>query len=100
MRASGLRLHECLLRWSEVDWTGGQIVKLGKRGQRVTVPITSDIRDVLWPLRGHHPEMVFTYPNVAQSRAKLARRPITYGGLQTLLATAAHTRWCRGLPLP
>src|SRR5262245_37265608 len=59
-RASGLRLRECLLRWDEVDWSARQIRKLGKGGRLVTVPITSEIREILWPLQGHHPEMVFT----------------------------------------
>jgi hypothetical protein len=37
-RACGLRLNECLLRWSEVNWSTRQIVKLGKGGKRITVP--------------------------------------------------------------
>jgi integrase len=90
-RASGLRLDECLLKWSELE--GKQIVKLGKGGKRVTVPITSEIADILRPLRGHHPEMVFTYvPKRMASDAQilnsdharnLPRRPLTYGGVQT-----------------
>jgi integrase len=79
-RASGLRLAECLLRWSEVNWGAGQIVKLGKGGKRITKPITSEIRDILWPLQGHHAEFVFTY--VGQ-RVGDGRRPITYAGVQT-----------------
>jgi hypothetical protein len=27
---SGLRLNECLLKWSEVNWQGGQKIKAGK----------------------------------------------------------------------
>ena len=59
--ASGLRLNECLLRWSEVNWEARKIEKQGKGDKRVSVPITDTIREILWPLRGHHPEMVFTY---------------------------------------
>jgi integrase len=82
--ASGLRLSECILRWSEVDWSTRQIVKFGKGGRRVTVPITSDIRELLWPLRGHHPEYVFTYlcQKKGCCRIKGQRYPITYGGVQ------------------
>jgi integrase len=81
-RASGLRLNECLLRWSEVDWSARQIRKPGKGGRYVTVAITSEIRETVWPLRGHHPEFVFTY--VPQRRdGGNERRPITYGGVQT-----------------
>jgi integrase len=84
-RASGLRLAECLLRWSEVGWSAGQIVKLGKGGKRVTVPITSEIRALLWPLRGHHPKFVFTYvcEHAEHSRIKGERYPITRRGVQT-----------------
>jgi integrase len=78
-RASGLRLTECLLRWSEVDFGTRQIRKLGKRGLQVGCPITSEIREILWPLRGHHPEFVFTY---VEATSKL-RRPLTYAGVQS-----------------
>jgi integrase len=84
-RASGLRLRECFLRWSEIDWSARQIVKLGKGGRRVTVPITETIREILWPLRGHHPDFVFTY--VAQRtrdrRVQGARYPLNYYGVQS-----------------
>jgi integrase len=83
-RASGLRLSECLsLRWSEVETR--QIVKLGKGGQRVTVPLTSEIRDIIRPLRGHHPEFVFTFvcEHPGGSRIKGQRYPLTRGGLQS-----------------
>jgi integrase len=84
-RASGLRQRECLLRWSEVDWSARQIVKLGKGGRRITVPITSAIREILWPLRGPHPEMVFTYVCERRGHARVRgqRYPITYTGVQT-----------------
>jgi len=88
-RASGLRLRECFLRWSEVDWSARAIVKLGKGGRRVPVPITPTIREILWPLRGQHPEFVFTY--VCQrhgagphaGRIKGQRYPLTYHGVQS-----------------
>jgi integrase len=83
-RASGLRLQECLLRWSEINWSTKQISKLGKGGKLVTAQITDTIREILWPLRGHHPESVFTY--VAQrtrdSRVQGERHPLTYSGVK------------------
>jgi integrase len=79
-RASGLRLAECLLKWSEVE--GKQIVKLGKGGKRVTVPITSEIADILRPLRGHHPEFVFTYVR-ERGENKGRRYPLNYDSVQT-----------------
>jgi integrase len=83
-RASGLRLDECLLKWSEVDWSTGQIVKRGKGDRTVTVPITSEIREILWPLRGHHPEFVFTYvpQRTLPTVGNADRRPLTYAGVQ------------------
>jgi integrase len=84
---SGLRLNECLLRWSEVNWEGRQIVKTGKGGRRITVPITPLIRDILWPLRGRHPEFVFTYvakrTRKGTDLVKGQRYPVTYSGLKT-----------------
>ena len=83
-RASGLRLAECLLRWSEIDWSARQIVKLGKGGKRVTVPLTPEIRDIIGPLRGHHPEFVFTYvPRIISTKDGNSRRPLTYVGIQS-----------------
>jgi len=81
-RASGLRLNECLLRWSEVHWEARQIRKLGKGGRLVTVPITPTIREILWPLQGHHPEFVFTFiaDRTACGRVKGRRYPMTRGG--------------------
>ena len=84
-RASGLRLRECLLRWSEVDWGARQIRKLGKGGKLVTAPITPTIREILWPLRGHHAEHVFTYEaqRTREGRVKGERHPLTYHGVKT-----------------
>lgn len=84
-KASGLRLRECLLKWDEVDWTARRIVKLGKGGKRVSVPITDAVRAVLWPLRGQHPIYVFTYvaKRSRDKRAKGERYPLTYDGVKT-----------------
>lgn len=82
--ASGLRLRECLLRWSEVNWSAGQIQKLGKGGKLVTVPITPTIRAILWPLQGHHSEHVFTYiaKRTRGGRVQGQRYPLTYSGVK------------------
>jgi integrase len=84
-RASGLRLRECLLCWSEVDWSARRIVKLGKGGRRITVPITSTIREILWPLRGNHPEHVFTFvaDRTVDGRVKGRHYPMTYHGVRS-----------------
>jgi integrase len=90
-RASGMRLRECLLTWSEVDWAGRQIRKPGKGGKLVTVPITSTIREILWPLRGQHPESVFTFvaqrtrrcPKTGERFIRGHHYPMTYAGVRS-----------------
>ena len=85
--ASGLRRKECQLKWSEVYWDTKQIVKPGKGGRTETVEITDTIREILWPLRGHHDKMVFTYvaarTRKTQGLIKGQRYPITYSGLKS-----------------
>jgi integrase len=83
-RASGLRLHECLLRWSEVDWGTREISKPGKGGRTVKVKITATIREILWPLRNHHPDFVFTYKaqRTRDGHVKGKRYPLTYSGVK------------------
>jgi len=82
--ATGMRQSECLLRWSQVDWGARQIRRSGKGGKLVTLPITPTIREILWPLRGQHPEHVFSYVAVRTHRGwvKGRRYPITLAGLR------------------
>lgn len=85
-RASGLRLAEAVtLAWSEVDWSARQIRKRGKGDRLVTVPITSEIRELIWPLRGHHSEAVFTYvcERAEHGRVRGQRYPMTRAGVQS-----------------
>ena len=84
--ATGLRLTECVtLKWSEVDWHARRIRKPGKGGRTVTAPITDALRVILWPLRGHHPDFVFTYiaEHTQEGRVKGERYPVTVTGLKT-----------------
>jgi integrase len=84
-RATGLRLRECFLSWPEVDWDSRQIIKTGKGGRRITIPLTSTVRDILWPLRGHHATQVFTFvaKRTIGEYVEGRRYPITYGGLKS-----------------
>jgi integrase len=84
VRATGQRKSECFtLHWSEVNWETRQIKRKGKGERTIIVPITDAIREILWPLRGHHPDRVFTY--VAQQtrgdKVRGERYPITKSGL-------------------
>jgi integrase len=61
-RASMKRLHECYtLEWGHVKWELGVIERAGKGGKTARVPITDTIREILWPLRGQHDRLVFTF---------------------------------------
>jgi integrase len=84
---TGLRLNECLLKWSEVNWEAAEIRKPGKGGKWIVTSIDATVRDILWPLRGHHPEFVFTYVAAralkGRGLVKGERYPITYHGLKT-----------------
>src|SRR5262245_26346352 len=85
-KASGMRLNECVtLSWSEVDWGARQITKHGEGGKLVAVPITDEIRRILWPLRGDHPERVFTYVAERTRAGRVAgeRYPLTHSGTKT-----------------
>ncbi len=91
VRATGMRQRECVtLRWSEVNWGTRQIVKLGKGGRRIIFPITPAIRAILWPLQGHHPELVFTY--IAQRTLK---GRMIEGGRYPMTMSGVKTRWRR-----
>jgi integrase len=89
-RVTGLRLRETLITWPQVNWQAGQIVTKGKGGKIVTTPITPTVRAILEPLKGHHPESVFTYvaergrnPRTGAPLVKGQRYPITYAGAKS-----------------
>jgi integrase len=88
VRASGLRQKECItLKWSEVNFSTRQIVRTGKGGRRVVFPITETIREILFPVQGHHPEYVFTYRaiygNKLLGRVRGKRYPLTISGAKS-----------------
>jgi integrase len=90
--ASGCRLAEPVaLRWSHIDWKALTVTIHGKGDKRETIPLGDELRAILAPLRGHHPEHVFTYvgqrtrknPKTGKTITKGKRYPITYEGLKT-----------------
>jgi integrase len=92
VRASGLRQRECVtLRWSEVNFGTKQIVRTGKGGRRITFPITDTIREILFPLQGHHAEFVFTYVAALNYR----RRDIVRGRRYPLTIVGTKSAWLR-----
>lgn len=85
VRLTGLRLNETLLTWDQVNWSAATITRKGKGGKIVATPITEAVREVLEPLRGHHPKAVFTYRCIRgrKDRKRGQRYPITYGGAKS-----------------
>lgn len=90
-QASGLRRRNLLLTWPQVDWGAGVIRVIQKGDKPHVVPITPEITEILWPLRGHHETFVFTFvaqrsrrnPKTGQEYRRGQRYPITYEGLGT-----------------
>jgi integrase len=84
---TGLRRAETLIRWENVNWQAKTITTVGKRGRLVSTPITEAVAAVLEPLKGHHPEFVFTYvaKRTIKGRkiVKGVRYPISYEGGKT-----------------
>jgi hypothetical protein len=82
---TGLRRAETLIRWSNVNWLTKTIMTVGKGGRAVATPITPAVTELLEPLRGHHPEFVFTYTaeRTKGEQTKGRRYPITYEGGKT-----------------
>jgi len=88
VRATGMRQAECVkLKWSEVNFGTRQITKLGKGGRRLVFQIAPTIREILFPLQGHHPEYVFTYVSErtrkGEHRVCGQRYPMTLAGVKT-----------------
>jgi integrase len=89
---TGFRLGECVnLTWSDIDFGDLSISVVGKGDKKGVVPITPDVRDFLWDLRGHHPDKVFTY--VAQR--DLPQRKIVKGERYPVTREGLKTRWRR-----
>ena len=83
--ASGLRLNNCLLKWSEIDWEGGRLKVVQKGGRVHSMPLSRDMRAILSACRGHDETWVFTFPlrrRDKQRRVLGERYPVTYYGLQ------------------
>jgi len=93
---SGCRRTEAVtLTWDRVDWGARAITMVGKGDRTRIVPITSQIRGLLWPLRGHHPTAVFTYeaqrPMPARKIARGDRVPMTVNGFKKLWRNVRET---------
>jgi integrase len=78
-RASGKRKRECFtLEWSHVKWDAVIIERPGKGEKVVRVPITNTIREIIWPLRGQHPQFVFTFVAERTADKVIRGKPYRY----------------------
>jgi integrase len=70
---TGKRKTECIkLKKSQIKWERNVILIKAKRNKVQEIVITPSIRAVLWPLRDHPSEFVFTY--VAQRTTQVMRK--------------------------
>lgn len=87
---SGCRRAEIVgLRWRDVDFFNREFTVVGKGDRSRTIPMTQAIYDLLWGLKDHHKEAVFTY---------LVRRPrpgVRKGTRQPISMEGFKTEWRR-----
>jgi integrase len=87
----GLRRREMLLTWPQVDFNQSTIALIGKGGVPAILPLSRRAYQILWGLRGHHPEFAFTFvaqrtrvcPKTKTKFIKGQRYPMTYYGIGT-----------------
>ena len=83
---TGCRLAEIVgLRWQHIDWFNREFTVVAKGNNKHTVPMSQAVHALLWELKDHHTEAVFTYVAKAarDGRARGKRYPVTYNGLKT-----------------
>jgi integrase len=94
-----MRHQETLITWDCVNWASRTIVTIGKGRRTVTTPITDTVAEILEPLKGHHPEAVFTYEcrRSIGGRIKGQRYPLTREGTKTEWRRARSRSGVEGL---
>jgi integrase len=93
MLKSGFRKAEVVnLKKTDIDWGNRTIAVIGKGNKADTIPLSTELREILWPLQNHPTEYVFTYVAKAtrlvqgsggRSVVRGERYQITYSGLAT-----------------
>ena len=90
--ASGQRLAECFLDWSQIDEVAGTIMVTKKGGKLHVFPLSRDMLAILSSQPGERKGPVFHY---VCRRASKDRRvghlyPVTYEGMKTVWRRTAH----------
>jgi len=88
MLKSGFRKRETVnLKKRDIDYGNRTISVLGKGDKPATIPLSTELREILWPLQNHPTDYVFTYVAKAtrpsRSLVRGERYRITYSGLAT-----------------
>lgn len=87
---NGVRRIEILrLRWHHVNFFARTFTVIGKGGKERSIPMSQETYDLLWSLRGRHPEVVFCF-QAARTRKHGGRLlvrgewyPMTESGLKS-----------------
>lgn len=96
---SGFRKAEiCNMKKKDIDWGNRTISVLGKGGKLATIPLSTELRAILWPLMGNPTEHVFTFvskrtrinPKTGIKYIRGQVYPVSYSGLGT-----AWTRYAK-----
>ena len=90
---TGCRRMEIVgLTWQRVDFFNRVFTVLGKGGKSRVIPMSSAVFDLLWSVKDHDPEWVFTYEAARTDKAKGIHRGIRYRmtdmGLRTAMRRA------------
>jgi integrase len=87
----GLRPFEVAkLEWPDIDWGSLRIAIEGKGGSRKSVPLATDVRDVLHALPRRHEKRVFAHEDGS---------PMTYSGVASAWKRAMRAAGVEGLRL-
>ena len=86
---TGCRRAEIVgLRWTDVNFFAREFRVTGKGDKMRTIPMTKAVHALLWDIRHHHAEAVFSFKakRTRDGRVKGQRYPITAEGLNTVWA--------------
>lgn len=90
---TGCRRGEIVsLKWTSVDFFNRAFKVIGKGNKERTIPMSDAVFDLLWSVKGHDPEWVFTYQAARTDKRKKVHRgvryPMTDAGLRTAMRRA------------
>lgn len=90
---TGCRRSEIVtLKWTSVDFFNRAFKVIGKGDKERAIPMSDAVFDLLWSIKDHDPEWVFTYQAARTDKRKKVHRgvryPMTDAGLRTAMRRA------------